>query len=313
MSDLTPEAMPSPAGKARPTPPAVDRIAGSRAAVAARRARAAIKRDVAERRRTALDIAETAWSEPTSTEAGLRVRDLMRSIPGIGPTRADRLLADLGIAAVKRVGGLGARQRARLREHLHARALAGAPTRSRLVVLAGPTAVGKGTVSRHIREHYPNVLLSVSATTRPPRPGEIDGEHYYFLTDAEFDAMIAAGEFLEWATVHNAYRYGTPRPPIDRALAEGKSVLLEIDLQGARAVHAAMPEALLVFLLPPSWDELVRRLVGRGTESPAEQARRLETAKAELAAQDEFDVRIVNDEVGRTAREVVDWLAVPES
>src|SRR5690606_14910763 len=141
------------------------------------------------------------------------------------------------------------------------------PKRGRLVVLAGPTAVGKGTVSRHIRETYPGVLLSVSATTRPPRIGELDAEQYYFVTDDDFDRMIDQGEFLEHATVHNAYRYGTPRPPIDRALAEGKSVLLEIDLQGARAVKEAMPEAVLVFLLPPTWEELVRRLVGRGTES----------------------------------------------
>jgi len=166
-------------------------------------------------------------------------------------------------------------------------------------------------VSRYIREHYPNVLLSISAATRPPRPGEVDGEHYYFVSDEQFDDMVARGEFLEWATVHNAWRYGTPRPPIDAALADGKSVLLEIDLQGARSVRTEMPEALLVFLLPPSWDELVRRLVGRGTEDAPEQARRLETAKVEMQAQDEFDVKVVNREVGQAAAEVVELLAVP--
>jgi guanylate kinase len=166
-------------------------------------------------------------------------------------------------------------------------------------------------VSRYIRENYPNVLLSISATTRAPRPGEIDGEHYYFVSDAQFDDMIARGEFLEWATVHNASRYGTPRPPIDAALSDGKSVLLEIDLQGARSVRHEMPEALLVFLLPPSWEELVRRLVGRGTENAVEQARRLETAKVEMRAQDEFDVKVVNREVGQAAAEVVELLAVP--
>jgi guanylate kinase len=166
-------------------------------------------------------------------------------------------------------------------------------------------------VSSYIRDNYPEVLLSVSATTRPPRPGEVDGRHYYFVDDDTFDKMIAQGEFLEWATVHNASRYGTPRPPIDAALASGRSVLLEIDLQGARAVKRAMPEALLVFLLPPTWEELVRRLTGRGTESAAEQARRLETAKVELAAQDEFDVKIVNHDVGRAAHDVVELLAVP--
>lgn len=296
----------------RLTPPDVDRVAASRAAVAARRARAAVKRAVATGERRALDVAETGWTaEPTAPEATLRVRELLLSIPSLGPTRADRVLEELGISPSKRVGGLGVRQRIRLREYLLGRDERRGAARSRLVVLAGPTAVGKGTVSRHIRESYPEVLLSVSATTRPPRPGEIDGEHYYFVSDDEFDRMIRDGEFLEYATVHNASRYGTPRPPIDDALVDGKSVLLEIDLQGARSVKAAMPEALLVFLLPPSWEELVRRLVGRGTEDPAEQARRLETAKVELGAQDEFDVRVVNREVGQAAREVVELLAVP--
>lgn len=301
-------------------PPEVDRAAGSRAAIAARRARAEVKRQIATRERSALDVAEAAWAgESTSPEATLRVTELLRSIPSLGPTRASRVMADLQISESKRVGGLGVRQRADLSAYLAQRqgglaAQQGAApvTSNRLVVLAGPTAVGKGTVSRHIRENYPDVLLSVSATTRPPRPGEVEGEHYYFVSDAEFDGMIARGEFLEHATVHNAYRYGTPRPPIDRALAAGKSVLLEIDLQGARAVKSAMPEALLVFLLPPTWEELVRRLVGRGTESAEEQARRLDTAKVELAAQDEFDVKVVNHEVGQAAREVVELLTVPK-
>jgi guanylate kinase len=295
-------------------PPEVDRAAGSRAAVAARRARAEVKRQVASRERTALDVAQSAWAgDPAAPEATLRVSELLKSVPTLGPTRTERVMAELGIAASKRVGGLGSRQRMHLRDYLLAREGTQPRPRSRLVVLAGPTAVGKGTVSRHIRETYPDVLLSVSATTRPPRPGEIEGEHYYFLSDAEFDAMIERGEFLEYATVHNASRYGTPRPPIDRALADGKSVLLEIDLQGARAVKAAMPEALLVFLLPPTWEELVRRLVGRGTESAEEQQRRLDTAKVELAAQDEFDVKVVNEEVGQAAREVVELLDVPAS
>jgi guanylate kinase len=296
----------------RVAPPDVDRVAAARAAVAARRARAAVKRSVANRDRKALDVAESAWAgEPTSPEATLRVRELLTSIPSLGPTRAEKAMDQLGIAASKRVGGLGVRQRIKLREYLSLREGRGELPTSKLVVLAGPTAVGKGTVSRYIREHYPSVSLSISATTRAPRPGEVDGEHYYFVSDEQFDDMIARGEFLEWATVHNASRYGTPRPPIDAALADGKSVLLEIDLQGARSVRREMPEALLVFLLPPSWDELVRRLVGRGTEGALEQARRLETAKVELRAQDEFDVKVVNREVGQAASEVVELLAVP--
>jgi guanylate kinase len=214
----------------------------------------------------------------------------------------------LGIADSKRAAGLGIRQRSELWRYLVGRE--GGTIPGRLVVLAGPTAVGKGSVSAYIREHYPEVLLSVSATTRPPRPGEIDGVHYRFVSDAAFDRMVAGHELLEWAVVHNSYRYGTPRPPIDDALGTGKRVLLEIDLQGARNVKAALPSAVLVFLLPPSWEELVRRLTGRATEDPAEQSRRLETARVELAAQDEFDYRVVNTEVGAAAREVVELMAV---
>jgi guanylate kinase len=173
------------------------------------------------------------------------------------------------------------------------------------VVLAGPTAVGKGTVAAAVRERHPEVWISVSATTRAPRPGEVDGLHYWFVSEAEFDRMIAAGELLEWAVVHGTARYGTPRLPVERALAEARPALLEIDLQGARQVRASMPQALFVFLKPPSWQELVRRLTGRGTESAEEQARRLETARAELAAEAEFDVTIVNHEVHAAADELV--------
>jgi len=297
----------------RMTPPPVDRVAAARAAVLARRARADVKRAVAERRRTALDVAEAAWAgEVTAPEATLRVRELLTSIPGIGPTRVARIMAELGIAESKRVGGLGVRQRRTLGDWLAVRESRGRG-RAKLVVLAGPTAVGKGTVSTHIRENHPDVLLSVSATTRAPRPGEVDGVHYYFVDDDEFDRMVRDREMLEYATVHNSHRYGTPRPPVDAALDEGRSVLLEIDLQGARQVRAAMPEAVLVFLLPPTWDELVRRLIGRGTEEAAEQQRRLETAKVELAAQDEFDVKVVNRDVAVAAQEVVDLLSAPVS
>jgi guanylate kinase len=175
----------------------------------------------------------------------------------------------------------------------------------RLVVLAGPTAVGKGTVAAWIRENAPDVWVSVSVTTRPARPGEIDGVHYHFVDDAAFDAMVASGQLLEWAVVHRAYRYGTPRAPVGEALAAGRPALLEIDLQGARQVRQQMPEALFVFLRPPNWDEMVRRLVGRGTEDEAQRSRRLETARSELEAEDEFDVTIVNDEVRSAAQQLV--------
>jgi guanylate kinase len=295
-------------------PPAVDRVAASRAAVAARRARAAVKADVAEGSRSARSVLAAAFADPDGVEGRLRVTEFLMSVPAIGQTKMRQALDALAISPVKRLGGLGTHQRARLAEFVDAReALNRARHRTRLVVLAGPTAVGKGTVSTYIREHYPQVQLSVSATTRPPRPGEVDGVNYYFTSDAEFDRMIERDELLEWATVHNAYRYGTPRAPIVAALESGRSVLLEIDLQGARSVRAAMPDAVLIFLLPPSWEELVRRLVGRGTESKAEQERRLETARTELAAQDEFDFRVVNTDVAEAAREVVELMDIRPS
>ncbi len=179
------------------------------------------------------------------------------------------------------------------------------PVRSRLVVLAGPTAVGKGTVAAAIRQDHPEIWISVSATTRPPRPGEVNGIHYWFVSDEEFDAMVERGELLEWAVVHKAARYGTPRGPVEEALAAGRPAVLEIDLQGARQVRETMPEALFVFLKPPSWEELVRRLVGRGTEAEEERTRRLETAREEMAAEKEFDVTIVNREVHAAADQLV--------
>ena len=179
------------------------------------------------------------------------------------------------------------------------------PDVRRLTVLAGPTAVGKGTVSADIRERYPEVWLSVSVTTRPPRPGEIDGKHYWFVSPSEFDRMVAEDELIESAVVHGVHRYGTPRRPVEEALREGRPALLEIDLQGARQVKRAMPGALFVFLAPPSWEELVRRLVGRGTETAEERERRLDTARLELASEPEFDVTIVNDDVHRATDELV--------
>ncbi|GAA4925735.1 guanylate kinase [Nesterenkonia rhizosphaerae] len=174
-----------------------------------------------------------------------------------------------------------------------------------VTVLAGPTSVGKSTLSRYIRATYPQVHFSVSATTRPPRPGEIDGEDYLFIDADRFDQLVDEDAFLEWATVHKKHRYGTLRSTVEEALAEGKRVLLEIDLQGARQVRSRMPEAQFVFLAPPSWEDLVKRLIGRGTESEEEQQRRLETAKIELAAEPEFDVTIINDDVDRAAAELV--------
>ncbi|BAW93151.1 guanylate kinase [Actinomyces sp. Chiba101] len=175
---------------------------------------------------------------------------------------------------------------------------------ARLSVIAGPTAVGKGTIVAELRDRHPELFVSVSCTTRPPRPGERDGVHYRFIDDAEFDALVERGDMLEWALVHGAHRYGTPRGPVAEALAQGRPALLEIDLAGARQVRESMPDALFVFVAPPSWEALVERLVGRGTEGAAERERRLATARTEMAAADEFDVVVVNDTVERAAAEL---------
>ena len=166
-------------------------------------------------------------------------------------------------------------------------------TQAQLTVLAGPTAVGKGTVVAALLKRYPHLRVSVSATTRNPRPGELNG-----------DSMIERGEMLEWALVHGKNKYGTPRGPVDTALAAGEPVLLEIDLAGARQVRANRPDAQFIFLAPPSWEELERRLVGRGTEGPEERERRLATARVEMEAASEFDHVVINDDVDRAVSEL---------
>ncbi|WP_306232425.1 guanylate kinase [Agrococcus beijingensis] len=291
-------------------PPVPDPSVAGRAAVDARRARAAVKRALSAGQRGPRDVAERAWQEPGSPEARLRVSEFLGARRGMGPKRVESLMRELGIAPAKRLGGLGGLQRERVRGWLDS---VDPSRRPRLIVLAGPTAVGKGTVAQYVREHFPQIRQSVSATTRAARPGEIDGVHYAFVSDADFDRLVDEGEFLEWATVHNKSRYGTPRSSVQAALDEGSSVLLEIDLQGARQVRESFPDAVLLFLAPPSWEELVRRLVGRGTETEEERERRLASARVELASQSEFDATIVNADVAEAAREVVEHILAAEA
>ena len=177
---------------------------------------------------------------------------------------------------------------------------------AKLLVLSGPSAVGKGTLASFIIANNEDFELSVSATTRSARSGEVAGESYMFVTDQEFSRLIESAELLEWATVHGQHRYGTPRLPVEKALAEGKNVVLEIDVQGAFQVKQAFPAALLVFVNPPSFEELEARLNKRGTESPEDKRLRLETAKSELLQAESFDFQVINDEVARCAQEVVD-------
>ncbi len=188
------------------------------------------------------------------------------------------------------------------------------PDRARLanghvVVLSGPSAVGKSTVVRCLRERIPGLYFSVSATTRAPRPGEVDGVDYHFVTTAAFQDLIDRGGLLEWAEIHGGlHRSGTPSQPVREAMELGLPVLVEVDLAGARAVKQALPEVTTVFLAPPSWQDLEARLAGRGTESPEVMQRRLATARAELAAQDDFDVVVVNRQLESACSELLSLL-----
>ncbi|GAA0345625.1 guanylate kinase [Micropruina glycogenica] len=179
-----------------------------------------------------------------------------------------------------------------------------------VTVISGPTAVGKGTVVQALKARHPEVWVSVSATTRPPRPTEVDGVHYHFVSNADFDELVATDGLLEWATVHGRDRYGTPSAPVEAAVERGERVILEIDLQGARQVRQRLPGARLVFIAPPNWAELVNRLVGRGTETAEQRERRLRTAQVELAAADEFDHLVVNDDLGRAVDDLVSLLGL---
>lgn len=179
-----------------------------------------------------------------------------------------------------------------------------------VAVVSGPTAVGKGTVIGALLRRHPEIVVSRSVTTRPPRPTERDGIDYDFVTPAQFDELVDGDGLLEWAVVHNSHRYGTPREPVEKAVADDRTVILEIDLQGARQVRETYPQATQIFLAPPSWDELVHRLIGRGTETPEQRERRLRTARVELANANEFDAVVVNDTVDHAVASLVELLGL---
>lgn len=179
-----------------------------------------------------------------------------------------------------------------------------------LTVLSGPSGVGKGTVINAVRRRHPDIWVSVSVTTRSARAGEVPGQTYHYIDGLDFDDLIARGQLLEWAD-YTGRRYGTPRGPVEQTLAAGRAALLEIDLDGARQIRLEFPKAQLVFLTPPNWEELVRRLTGRGSESDEQVSRRLAKAHEEMAAAKEFDVVLVNDDVERVADELADLIGQP--
>ena len=225
--------------------------------------------------------------------AKMRVAELLESFAGVGKVRALGILEKLNISPTRRIQGLGVSQRENLLKEFPDRVAAA--QRGKLLVLSGPGGVGKSTIAKLLRDSG-EFWVSISATTRTARHNEIDGVDYFFYTDEEFDNAVKGALFLEWANFAGA-RYGTPRKPVEDALRDGKSVLLEIEIAGAKQVKERAPEAVLVFLEPPSWEELVSRLEGRGTDSPERRAARLELAQEELAQAGFFDISLVNERV----------------
>lgn len=277
-----------------PTPPQLSpeqRAAALAKSTRARQVRAQVKAKV---KNGDLDIAAVfSLAKSDESISKMRVIELLESITGLGKVRAQALMERLTISPTRRVGGLGALQRSALLAQF---SIPSIDSRlGRLVVLSGPGGVGKSSVARVLRTRD-EFWVSVSATTRQPRTNEVDGFDYYFYTDEEFDRAVKNDLFLEWAAFAGA-RYGTPRTPVLEARKQGKNVLLEIDIEGAKQVKAKEPEALLVFLQPPSWEELVARLEGRGTDSAERRSARLELAQEELAQAHYFDESLINDQV----------------
>lgn len=266
-------------------------------AKASRRERAAAK---AEIHKGALSFsAFLELADSNEVLAKMRVIELLESMPGYGKIRAQALMDKFAISPTRRIKGLGRHQRVALLKEFE---IPSSQPRGRLLVLSGPGGVGKSTVAKALRDQ-PGFWVSVSATTRAPRFNEIHGVDYFYYSNEEFDQAIANDEFLEWAEFAGN-RYGTPRKAVEDALAAGTHVLLEIEIAGAQQVRAHSAEAILVFLEPPSWEELVSRLEGRGTDSPERRAARLALAQEELAAASLFDSVIVNTQV----QEVVEAL-----
>lgn len=231
----------------------------------------------------------------------MRIFELLSSVPGVGDIRARAIMERAKISSSRRIMGLGKHQLFTLRKELALTKVR--PPIGSLVVMSGPGGVGKSTITAALRSD-PRFWVSVSATTREPRPDERDGIDYFFLTDAKFDRMVVEGQFLEWAEFAGA-RYGTPKAPIEEWRAVGINVLLEIEIEGARQVRAAESSALLIFISPPSWEELAVRLEGRGTDSPQRRQARLALAAEEMVAASEFDHILVNHEVGEVLSQLV--------
>ena len=272
------------------------RKAGQKA-VAARQERAKTKELIATGQIFFFDL----FSDERESISRMRLIDLLQSVPGVGKIRAEQILERTKISPSRRIGGVGPRQIELLREEFLL--MKNSPRSGKLLVVSGPSGVGKSTITNQLRGDD-RFWISVSVTTRKMRAGEVDGVNYHFVNDDVFDRMISNGEFLEFAEFAGA-KYGTPRKSVESALASGKNVILEIELNGARQIRKNSKDAIMVFIEPPTWEELTARLINRGTESDLSAQARLERAKEELSAASEFDHVLVNHQVEQSVAELV--------
>lgn len=269
-------------------------------AAQSRKRRSEIKAQIKTGSLTIDDVISLAQSD--DAVAKMRVKELLESLSGVGKIRAISLMERLNISPTRRIQGLGKHQIKELRQEFMKADMTVKP--GRLIVLSGPGGVGKSTVAKKLRE-TDDFWVSVSATTRKPRVNEADGHDYYFVSEEEFSTMVSNDEFLEWAEFAGN-RYGTPQKQVEDALRQGRNVLLEIEIVGAKQVKQHLPQSLLVFLEPPSWEELVARLEGRGTDGAERRAERLALAQEELAAAAFFDVVVVNDQVESVVQKLIE-------
>ncbi|MEN9605671.1 MAG: hypothetical protein RJB29_545 [Actinomycetota bacterium] len=274
-----------------------DRRKAGEKAVAARQERAKVKEQVANGQLFFFDL----FKDERKSISRMKLSDLLQAVPGVGQIRADIIFDKTGISPSRRIGGVGKRQLELLRQEFLL--IKNSRRSGKLLVVSGPSGVGKSTITNRLRADN-RFWISVSATTRRIRTNEVGGVDYHFVSDERFNEMIESKEFLEWADFAGA-KYGTPKQPVDEALADGKNVILEIELNGARQVRKNSKDAILIFIEPPSWQELETRLINRGTESKQSTQARLDRAKEELSAASEFDHIVINHQVEESVAELV--------
>ena len=274
-----------------------ERAANLLKAKVARTERAEIKRAISAGQISIFD----AINDPRESIQRMKVLELLEAVPGVGPARAELIMEKKNISLSRRIGGLGPLQLKSLRKEVGIMKVD--PKVGSLIVMSGPGGVGKSTITQYLKND-PRFWVSVSATTREPRVNEKEGVDYFFVTENKFDQMVANNEFLEWAQFAGA-RYGTPKAAVEDNRYLGKHVVLEIEIEGARQIRQNDESALLIFIAPPSWDELVSRLANRGTDSPERRDARLALAREEMAAAREFDHTIVNETVEGVVAQMV--------